>query len=64
MEHDDDELSPEEIRQLRRHLADVAFRDRMRAFLMRWSGRLSAAIITGFAVYKALVDLVFKKVGS
>lgn len=60
-EDDDDALSAEEVRHLRKHLADAAFHDRMRAFFMRWSGRIAAAIITGFAVYKAIADFIFKK---
>lgn len=67
MSEDDDDaslLSPEEVKRVRKRLADDEFRDRMRAFVMRWSGRISAAIITGFALYKAVADLIFKKGGS
>lgn len=66
MTEDDDDavLSPDEVKRLRKRLADDEFRDRMRAFVMRWSGRISAAIITGFALYKAVIDLLFKKGGS
>lgn len=56
-------LSAAEIEDIRSHLDKVRFRERVRGGIMRWSGRLSAAIITGFALYKAVADLLWKKGG-
>lgn len=67
MVEDRDEVEPlsdEEIEALRSHLGNVAFRERVGKELKRYIGWLSASIITGFAIYKAIVDVLFKKAGS
>lgn len=56
-------LSDEEIKDLRAHLGNVAFRERVGRELKRYIGWLSASIITGFAIYKAIVDVILKKAG-
>lgn len=66
VEERDDEIDPlsdAEIEALRVHLNNVAFRERIGRECRRWASWISASIITSFAIYKALVDIIFKKDG-
>ena len=57
-------LTDDEIEAVREHLNDVAFRERVKQEVRRYVSWISASIITGFAIYKAVVDVIFKKGGS
>lgn len=59
-----DPLSDEEIEWVRSHRSDVTFRKRVAQEIRRYAGWVSASIITSFALYKAVMDVLFKKGGS
>ncbi len=64
---EDDEIEPlsaEEIAAIREHLSNMAFRERVGKEIRRWASWISASIITSFAIYKAIVDVILKKGGS
>lgn len=73
-EDESSRLSQDEIARLRRLvedddrieqlLEDAVFRERAWRHIRQWAGWISASIITAFALYKAILDLLIKKSGS
>lgn len=57
---DTDPLSDAEIEAIRSHLSDAEFRGRVGRELRRWASWASASIITAFAIYKAIIDVIMR----